>query len=124
MEMEMAGVDPEPLGKLPVRQLPVALLPEHFQHAHPERVAESLQLLRLVEYQRVLHPPLLVCPEGSSTYRDGPVKQGAWLQQRDRGLQWCARRPLERGSRVSSDSVPRQTHAWRPLLSTLPKGRR
>jgi len=36
MEVEMAGVDAEPLRQLPVGQLPVAFLAEHLEHAHPE----------------------------------------------------------------------------------------
>src|SRR5205814_8769915 len=55
VEVKMARVDAEPLGELPVRELPVALLAEHFQDAYAERMAERLQLLRLVEYQRLLH---------------------------------------------------------------------
>ena len=55
VEMQMAGVDSEPLGELTVRQLPFAFLAEHLQDAHPQRVSQRLQLLGLVEYQRLLH---------------------------------------------------------------------
>src|SRR5204863_6158045 len=52
-------VNAEPLRELPVRQLPLAVLAEHLQDANAERMAECLQLLRLVEYQRFEH-----CPAG------------------------------------------------------------
>src|SRR5512133_2120086 len=53
----MAGINPEPLRQLPVRELPLAVLAEHLQDPNPERMAEGLQLLGLVEYQRFLHCP-------------------------------------------------------------------
>ena len=42
VEVQVAGVDAEPLGELTVRQLPVAFLAEHLQHAHAQRMAERL----------------------------------------------------------------------------------
>jgi hypothetical protein len=34
VEVQMAGINAEPLRELPVRQLPVALLAEHFEDAN------------------------------------------------------------------------------------------
>jgi hypothetical protein len=42
VEVQMAGIDSESLGELSVRELPVAFLTEHLEHAHPQRVAERL----------------------------------------------------------------------------------
>src|SRR3954454_21070564 len=53
MEVKVAGIDSEPLRELAVRELPLAVLAEHLQNPNAERMAEGLQLLRLVEYQRV-----------------------------------------------------------------------
>src|SRR3954471_3098492 len=55
MEVKVAGIDSEPLRELAVRELPLAVLAEHLQNPNAERMAEGLQLLRLVEYQRVQH---------------------------------------------------------------------
>src|SRR6266545_843639 len=84
MKVEVTRIDAEPLRELAVGELPVPLLAEHLQHAHPHRVAERLQLFWLVEYQRVLQNQARpsVCPWEGSTYSAGPVKREAWLQRR------------------------------------------
>ena len=56
MEVQVARIHSESLGELSVRQLPFAVLAEHLQDPNAQRVAERLQLLRLVEYQRLLQP--------------------------------------------------------------------
>ena len=45
MEVQVAGIDVEPLRQLPVRQRLSALAAEHLEHSQPERMAESLELL-------------------------------------------------------------------------------
>ena len=50
MEVEVAGIDAEPLRELSVRELPIALLAEHLQDANAQWVSQRLQLLGLVEY--------------------------------------------------------------------------
>jgi len=42
VEVQVPGVDAEPLGELTVRELPVAFLAEHLQHTHAQRMAERL----------------------------------------------------------------------------------
>src|SRR5207244_2900082 len=58
MEVEVARIDAEPLCQLPVRQLPVGLFlaAEHLEHPHPKRMSERLELLGLVDDQRLAHP--------------------------------------------------------------------
>jgi len=53
----MTGVDAEPLRELPVGELPLAFLAQHLEDSHAERVSQRFQLLRFVEYERVLHGP-------------------------------------------------------------------
>jgi hypothetical protein len=48
MEVEVTGIDAEPLRELTVRELPFAFLAEHLQHTDAQRVTESFELLRLV----------------------------------------------------------------------------
>jgi len=48
--MEVTRIDAESLRELSVRELPVAFLAKHLEHANSERVSQSLELLRLVEY--------------------------------------------------------------------------
>ena len=104
VEVKMAGIDAEPLRELTVRELPVAFLAEHLEHADAQRMAERLELLRLVEYQRLLHELRpFVCPGAVLHIETRPVKPEAWLQQRDRGLQWfCRRGPNEARRRLGA----------------------
>jgi hypothetical protein len=45
MEVKVTRIDAEPLGELAVRQVLPLALPEHLEHAEPQRVTEGLQLL-------------------------------------------------------------------------------
>jgi hypothetical protein len=53
MEVKMPRVDAQPLRKLPVRQRTLLALPEHLEHTQPQRMAESLQLLRTIDREDV-----------------------------------------------------------------------
>jgi hypothetical protein len=48
VEVQVAGIDAETVGKLPVRERD-SFVPEELQHAEAERVAERLQLLRSLD---------------------------------------------------------------------------
>src|SRR5919197_1322553 len=53
VEVQMARIDTQLACELAVRDRVLAARPEHLQHAEAERVAERLQLLRLVEDEHV-----------------------------------------------------------------------
>ena len=53
VEVQVAGVDPEPLRELAVRERLVALAAEHLEHAQPQRMAEGLELLGSLDRQDV-----------------------------------------------------------------------
>src|SRR5262249_11997184 len=52
VEMEVPGIDRQPLGQIAVRQRLVRLA-EHLEHLEPKRMAERLQLLRPVDVEDV-----------------------------------------------------------------------
>ena len=54
MEVEVTGIDAEPLCELAVRQR-LAVPAEFFEDTKPQRVAERLQLLGTIDGERVFH---------------------------------------------------------------------
>ena len=127
VEVQMTGIDTQALCELAVRELPLALLSEHLEDAHPQRVPQCLQLLRLVEYQRLSLQtvcPLCCRPGRTCTYSGDPVKPEAWLLQRDRGLQRFSHCGPGRGWQASAGLVPRRMHGAPPPPFRLRRGRR
>ena len=53
MEVQVAGVDVEPLRELAIRQRLAALVAEHLEHSQSERMAERLELLRPLDREDV-----------------------------------------------------------------------
>ena len=53
VEVQVAGIDVEPLRELAVRQRLAALAAEHLEHPEPERMAESLELLGSLDREDV-----------------------------------------------------------------------
>ena len=53
VEVQVAGVDAQPLGELAVRQRALLALAEHLEDTQPQRVTERLQLLRTVDREDV-----------------------------------------------------------------------
>ena len=56
VEVEVARVDAQPLGELPVRHLlGVVVGSERLEHAQPQRMPERLQLVGAADRQRLAH---------------------------------------------------------------------
>ena len=53
MEVQVPGIDVEPLGELAVRQRLAALVAEHLEHAEPQRMAERLELFGSLDREDV-----------------------------------------------------------------------
>jgi hypothetical protein len=53
VEVQVAGIDAQPLSELAVRQVVALALPEHLEHAQAERMAERFQLLRSLDREDV-----------------------------------------------------------------------
>jgi hypothetical protein len=53
VEVQVAGVDAQPLGELAVRQRALLALSQHLEDTQPQRVTERLQLLRTVDREDV-----------------------------------------------------------------------
>ena len=53
MEVQVAGVNAQPLGELAVRQRALLALAQHLEDTQPQRVTERLQLLRTVDREDV-----------------------------------------------------------------------
>ena len=54
MEVQVAGVDPEPVRELAIRERLLALAAEHLEHPQSQRMAESLELLGPLDRQDVV----------------------------------------------------------------------
>ena len=119
VEVQVPGVDAEPLRQLPVRQVLGVARAEHLEHAQAQRMAERLELLRLVERETsksglgsAAAMPLDITP-GFRALSSGAIGGGSGIRDHSRA------RPGPSGSGWPgvSRSGGRRTRARRPRPS-------
>src|SRR5205823_965339 len=104
VEMEVAGIDIEPLCELTVRQR-FAVRAELFEDAEAQRVAERLQLFRPVDGERVEH--VLYLADRFVLGEESRVRTALYIEQRGRS----AVEHRERAAPIGANQARRRRRA-------------